>query len=541
MLLAQGFVLEGKYRIERLLGAGGMGTVWVAEHTGLQRPVAIKVLDSASASRDPSAVQRFLREAQTAARIRNEHIVDVIDVGRFDDADGTPFLVMELLEGETLTSRIRRSERLSQRDAADFVDQLLSALAAAHEAGVIHRDIKPDNCFLTKKQSKGEARDHLKLLDFGISKVAGDPREMRMTKTGVVMGTPYYMAPEQARGGKQLDHRCDLYSVGAILYECVTGRIPFEAENVNELLFKIVLEQPALPRSIAPELEPAFEGVILQAMAREPDARFQSAVAFRDALAPFLEVGARTSVPSLSDRAGSLPPSNPAASSGRGDRAVFRTPSTEPVTGIGDTRPMSSDPPPAPPTVPTILPAGPPTPSGLQALSSSGPVQASIPPAAGRNGALYAAAAFAILAVTGGGLYLATTRAPQPAHAPPATHETEGNESAARAGAAEANAASAKPGRAPLASEEPSSTVTNAAPAAPSASQGPRASATPPTRVAPSVTTTAGATTARKPPPITTVAPPAVTAPPKAPAPTASGPGTITPPRNSPRPIDTQL
>src|SRR5437667_420631 len=160
---------------------------------------------------------------------------------------------MLIAAGTVLEGKYRIDRLLGE--GANLVDQLLSGLAAAHAAGVIHRDIKPDNCFLITKNG----RDHLKLLDFGISKVAGDAREMRMTKTGVVMGTPYYMAPEQARGAKEIDHRCDLYAAGAILYECVTGRVPFDAESVNELLFKIVLEPITPPRSVVHDLDPAFE------------------------------------------------------------------------------------------------------------------------------------------------------------------------------------------------------------------------------------------------------------------------------------------
>jgi hypothetical protein len=219
-------------------------------------------------------------------------------------------------------------------------------------------------------------------------------------------------------------------------------------------------------------------------------------------------------------------------SSARGDRAVFRTPSTtEPVTGVGDTRPMTSEPPPG-------LLAGPPTPSGFQALSSSGPVQASIPPAPGRNGALYGAAAIAILAVTGGGLYLATARAPK---APQANEPTESTESAARAGAVRgpASVAAARSDGAPSTSSEPSS---SAAPVVPSTSQTARTTATRAPPTAPTAPVNTGAVgTAKKPPPITTVAPPASTAVLKPPPPTPPGPGTIAPPRNSPRPIDTQL
>jgi serine/threonine-protein kinase len=530
MLLAQGTLLEGKYRIERLLGAGGMGSVWVAEHTLLQRLVAIKILDTTSTTKDPSAVQRFLREAQTAARIRHDHIVDVLDVGRFDD--GTPFLVMELLEGETLTSRIRGRQRLSQGEAADLVDQLLAGLGAAHDAGVIHRDIKPDNCFLARKAG----RDHVKLLDFGISKVAGDPREMRMTRTGVVMGTPYYMAPEQARGGKQLDQRCDLYAVGAILYECVTGRVPFEAENVNELLFKIVLENAPLPRALAPELEPAFESLILQAMAREPDARFQSAAAFREALGPFVAPRASGEV-RMSDR----PPSGPrgptpiSVPTVQSDRSVFRTPvgaGGEIVNAVGDTKPIESDPiPPTLPAPPELVPrAEQATPIVLPALAASSAVRPVSAPPQARNTALFAAAALAIVAVVGGGIYLAALRSPS--SAAPATTQ------AAAGASATTQVTTEKPeGPRPVAPAS-ASTPTASAPSAPSEV------ASPPTATAPphpsdSTPKLRPVPTAPKPPPLTSVAPPATTSP--LPPPVPTGPATIRPPGTSPRPIDTTL
>jgi serine/threonine-protein kinase len=389
MLLAQGTLLEGKYRIERLLGAGGMGSVWVAEHTLLNRPVAVKVLDSSATTRDATAVQRFLREAQTAARLRSDHIVDVLDVGRFDD--GTPFLIMELLEGETLSSRIKREGRLQQGDAALLVDHLLSGLSAAHAAGVIHRDIKPDNCFITRKNG----RDHLKLLDFGISKVAGDAREMRMTRTGVVMGTPYYMAPEQARGSKEIDHRCDLYAVGAILYECITGRVPFEAESVNELLFKIVLEPLVQPRLIAPDLDPTFEALILRAMGREAETRYQTATEFREALAPFIgRVSSGTQVVVLTS---TPPPPNSNV--------------TVPISGNEQTAPIDSD------AVRAIIdPSSKPstsTPSGLHGLSKTGPLHLSEPPPARRNSRWIAIGAVAVLVVGGGVLYASTSKAPE--------------------------------------------------------------------------------------------------------------------------------
>jgi len=358
MLIAAGTMLEGKYRVERLLGAGGMGSVWIAEHTTLHRPVAVKVLDSSATTRDATAVQRFLREAQTAARLRSDHIVDVLDMGKFDD--GTPFLVMELLEGEALSARIRRVTRLPQGEAALLVDQLLAGLAAAHAAGVIHRDIKPDNCFIIQKNG----RDHLKLLDFGISKVAPtspEAPEMRMTRTGVVMGTPYYMAPEQARGAKEIDHRCDLYAAGSILYECVTGRVPFDAESVNELLFKIVLEPLVPPRALVPELDETFEAVILRGMGREANARYQTAEEFRAALTPFIGRISTGTVVVVSQ-----PPP--------GMRQT-------PVGGNDQTAPVDSD------AVRAIGLAKPSTqtPSGLQGLSATGPLHLSEAPPARRR------------------------------------------------------------------------------------------------------------------------------------------------------------
>jgi len=498
MLLAQGTLLEGKYRIERLLGAGGMGSVWVAEHTMLHRPVAVKVLDSSATTRDATAVQRFLREAQTAARLRSDHIVDVLDVGRFDD--GTPFLIMELLEGETLSARIKKEGRLQQGQAALLVDHLLSGLTAAHAAGVIHRDIKPDNCFITKKNGG----DHLKLLDFGISKVAPNSpeaaREMRMTRTGVVMGTPYYMAPEQARGSKDIDHRCDLYAVGAILYECVTGRVPFEAESVNELLFKIVLEPLVPPRSMAPELDPAFEALILCAMGREADARYQTAQQFRDALAPYIgRVSTGTQVVVMTS---TPPPAN-----------TPRT--TAPISGNEQTAPIDSD------AVRLFVdPSSKPstsTPSGLQGLSKTGPLNLSEPPPARRTSTWVAIAAVAGLAVGGGVFYVSTSKSPSAA----------------------ASAASSEPSVEAPKSVEPTEKTPVAPVATPSASV---ALPEPP----PVVTTVKGA--AVKPPPPTNgkkgsttataivppVPPPVGTAPPP-PTATATATG------KSPRPIDTAL
>ena len=279
MSLQAGQIVAEKYRIVRLLGQGGMGEVYEGENTRIRRRVAIKTLLAGVASRT-DVVQRFEREAQAAGRIGSEHIVEVLDLG--DLPDGSRYMVMEFLEGATLSERIVSRGRLPPREAARIVIELCEGLAAAHQAGIIHRDLKPANVFLlTHKQNRF---DFVKILDFGVSKFSVLADEMSMTRTGAVVGTPYYMSPEQAKGAKSIDGRSDLYSVGVILYETITGQVPFNAQTFNELIFKIALESPLPPESFVPDLDPAFASLVRKAMAREPNERFQSAVEFKQAL-----------------------------------------------------------------------------------------------------------------------------------------------------------------------------------------------------------------------------------------------------------------
>ena len=280
-MLSTGDILDGKYRIVRLIGEGGMGAVYEGENTRIHRRVAIKVLHSGVAEQ-AEAVQRFEREAQAAGRIGSEHIVEVLDLGALPDGDR--YLVMEFMDGDGLGTRIKDRGRLTPAELCPIAHQLMDGLAAAHGAGIIHRDLKPDNVFLLRM--RGGQADFVKLLDFGISKfnqLSGDSG-FSMTRTGAVMGTPYYMAPEQAKGSREMDHRVDLYAAGVILYEALTGHVPFSADTFNELLFKIVLEEPKPLAQVDPTIDPGFAAIVTKAMARDPAHRFQTAGEFQQAL-----------------------------------------------------------------------------------------------------------------------------------------------------------------------------------------------------------------------------------------------------------------
>ena len=279
MSFQPGDVIDNKYRVVRLIGEGGMGAVYEGENTRISRRVAIKVLRTEAANR-PELAERFEREARAAARIGSKYVCDVLDLG--DLPNGDSYLVMELLEGEDLASRLKSLGRMPDAEALTVAYQLTDGLATMHEAGIIHRDLKPANVFLSKGS---HGRDTVKILDFGVSKFAAQQNEsLHMTATGAVMGTPLYMSPEQARGAKDIDARSDLYAVGVVLYKAVTGKLPFRGDNFNEILFKIALDTPPSVMELAPDVDPAFAAIIERAMEKDPAARFQTARELNEAL-----------------------------------------------------------------------------------------------------------------------------------------------------------------------------------------------------------------------------------------------------------------
>jgi serine/threonine-protein kinase len=272
--------IGGKYVVRSVLGEGGMGTVYEAEHLTIGRSVAVKVLHPNQA-RKKDAVRRFHQEARAAGAIGHPNICEVYDLGTLDD--GSPYLVMEKLVGETLADRIAAEGGLPFDDVIDVIVQVLSGLVAAHEKGIVHRDIKPENVFLTRRVG---CPPLCKLLDFGVSKMIGPligsrEEDLDLTRTGMVMGTPYYMSPEQARGDRNLDSRVDLYACGVILYEALTGRRPFTAANYNALLIQILSARPKPARDLRPALPAGFDAVLDKAMARNRDDRYRTAAEFQ--------------------------------------------------------------------------------------------------------------------------------------------------------------------------------------------------------------------------------------------------------------------
>lgn len=281
----EGEVIANRYRLNELIGKGGMSSVWAGVHLALDRPVAVKFLLVRGDDDSEALAAQFLREARIAAAVRHRNVVDVLDFGTTDQ--GTPFMVMEMLDGETLGARLVRSPPLAVSELMHIVNLTLRGLSAAHDAGIVHRDLKPENIFL----QYDDASVYPKIFDFGISRsldVSG-PRSALTTKEGFLVGTPHYMSPEQVRGLRDIDQRTDIYSMGVILYEALTGRLPFDAENIGDLVINIVQATPPPISQLRPEVGHSISSGVSRAMHRDRDERYANAREMQNCLLKAVE------------------------------------------------------------------------------------------------------------------------------------------------------------------------------------------------------------------------------------------------------------
>jgi len=288
----EGQVLAGKYRVERVLGSGGMGVVVAAWHLELEQRVAVKFLHPLALERADTA-ERFRREARSAAKIRSEHVARVIDVGIMEG--GIPYMVMEYLEGHDVADEMARVGMLPIEDAVDFVLQAIEALAEAHAAGIVHRDLKPANLFIA---TRADGTRIVKVLDFGISKslLGGSASELSLTRTSVLIGSPLYMSPEQMRSAKDVDTRTDIWSLGVILYEMITGRPPYTGDSIPSLCASLLNDVPQSMRTLRPEVPPELEDIIRHCLAKDRADRYSTVSELARALAHFGSVSSQLHV-----------------------------------------------------------------------------------------------------------------------------------------------------------------------------------------------------------------------------------------------------
>jgi hypothetical protein len=275
----EGEIIADKYKLVSQLGAGGMGSLWMAKNLQLDAPVALKLIRADIASKE--ADERFITEARTLARLRHPNIVRVFDFGRTRHED--PYIVMELLQGETLGGRLNRTARLPPAHALQLILPIVDALVAAHAKGVVHRDIKPDNVFL----ADDDGRLQPKLLDFGIAKTTTGLDERRLTRTGTVIGSPEYLSPEQARGAEGIDFHTDIWSLSVVIYECLAGQLPFEGSNYNSLLRSIIEDEPAALTELGAGDAELWK-LLRAGLAKKPEHRYRRTRDFGIALASWL-------------------------------------------------------------------------------------------------------------------------------------------------------------------------------------------------------------------------------------------------------------
>lgn len=288
-----GDVLDGKYRVERVLGEGGMGIVVSAHHLKLDEKVAIKFLLPSALSSD-EIVARFDREARAAVKIKSEHVARAIDVGTL--ADGAPYMVMEYLEGIDLAAWLKQRGPLPVTQAVEFVLQACEAIAEAHALGIVHRDLKPANLFVVRR---ADGLLSVKVLDFGISKLVdrdGSTPDMSLTRTATVMGSPLYMSPEQMESSRSVDSRTDIWALGVILYELVTGRVPFIADTMPELVIRIIKDMPPPLRDSVPDAPPELEAVIANCLEKDRSRRYPNVGRLAVSLVDFAPRRSRNSI-----------------------------------------------------------------------------------------------------------------------------------------------------------------------------------------------------------------------------------------------------
>jgi eukaryotic-like serine/threonine-protein kinase len=407
-------LVAGKYRLTNLIGRGGMGSVWEGTHVTLGTQVAVKFIDSEYAE-SPEARNRFESEARAAAKLRSKHVVEVYDHGVTDD--GRPFIVMEYLRGEPLDKRLDRVLRMPAKETARMLMQVCRALSKAHAAGIVHRDLKPENVFLVWDDEDGA--DVAKVVDFGIAKFTDNQlANSSATRTGSVLGTPYYMSPEQARGLRSVDYRSDLWSVGVIAYRCIIGTLPFEGEAVGDLLVKLCTAPLPIPSHIAPDVPPGFDAWFAKALTREPEGRFSSASELAESLGAVCGLSVRGSystgdIPIPSFASGPMGMSSPALTPGPGAMTPHGLMPVTPYPSADRTGPNP------------VFSQSAGNANTLQ-MATGAPTTQTPAPSAGKNtGAIIAAAAAAVVVLAIGGAVLLKTLGGEHVAATPAPVPTE--------------------------------------------------------------------------------------------------------------------